>query len=113
MRGWTLLSDEDDQWEQDYDGMTARCNALASLWDRAHQSLDGRALSWEQEREDYDWEDWELESARAQKHALDAGDRAVKESVEEELAKLGARMMRPYEHWNEDEAYMEYMERTR
>lgn len=32
------------------------------------------------------------------------------EVIEELLGKLGARMMRPYEHWNEDEKYMEYME---
>lgn len=31
-------------------------------------------------------------------------------AVEELLEELGARMMRPYEHWNEEEAYMEYME---
>lgn len=30
--------------------------------------------------------------------------------IEELLGDLGARMMRPYEHWNEDERYMEYME---
>ena len=33
------------------------------------------------------------------------------ELVEDKLDKLVARMMRPYEHWNEDERYMEYMER--
>lgn len=26
------------------------------------------------------------------------------------LHEQGARMMRPYEHWNEDERYMQYME---
>ena len=30
--------------------------------------------------------------------------------IEEMLGELGARMARPYEHWNEDEKYMEYME---
>lgn len=30
--------------------------------------------------------------------------------IEELLSDLGARMMRPYEHWNEDEAYMQYAE---
>lgn len=30
--------------------------------------------------------------------------------IEEMLSELGVRMMRPYEHWNEEEAYMEYME---
>lgn len=32
------------------------------------------------------------------------------EAIEELLRDLGVRMMRPYEHWNEDERYMEYME---
>ena len=32
------------------------------------------------------------------------------ELVEDKLEQLGARMMRPYEHWNEDESYVEYME---
>lgn len=35
------------------------------------------------------------------------------EVVEEMLERYGARMMRPYEHWNEDEQYMEWMERER
>ena len=30
--------------------------------------------------------------------------------IEELLADLGARMQRAYEHWNEDEKYVEYME---
>ena len=33
-----------------------------------------------------------------------------KEVVMELLSDMGVRMMRPYEHWNEDEKYMEYME---
>ena len=32
------------------------------------------------------------------------------QGIEEMLLELGARMARPYEHWNEDERYMEYME---
>lgn len=30
--------------------------------------------------------------------------------IETQMAALGARLMRPYERWNEDERYMEYME---
>lgn len=33
--------------------------------------------------------------------------------IETMLEKYGARMMRPYEHWNEDERYMQYMESDR
>ena len=32
------------------------------------------------------------------------------DAIEEMLMELGCRMARPYEHWNEDERYMEYME---
>jgi hypothetical protein len=47
--------------------------------------------------------------------------RAVKEAerkldielIEDKLALIGARPMRPYEHWNEDEAYVQYMEEGR
>lgn len=35
------------------------------------------------------------------------------ELCEDKLGAIGARMMRPYEHWNEDERYMEYAERER
>lgn len=35
------------------------------------------------------------------------------EWIEEELESLGVRIMRPYEHWNEDERYMQYMESDR
>lgn len=33
-----------------------------------------------------------------------------RQAIEELLEQLGVRMMRPYEHWNEEERYMEYME---
>lgn len=36
-----------------------------------------------------------------------------REAIEEMMGELGARMMRPYEHWNEEEAYMQYMENRR
>jgi len=32
------------------------------------------------------------------------------ETIEGQLSQIGARLMRPYEHWNEEEAYMEYSE---
>lgn len=52
----------------------------------------------------------ELEARRREQEA----ERDLEiELVEDKLARLGARMMRPYEHWNEDERLMEYMERDR
>ena len=35
------------------------------------------------------------------------------EMLEDKLQAVGARMMRAYEHWNEDERYMQYMESER
>ena len=35
------------------------------------------------------------------------------ELCEDKLEAIGARMMRPYEHWNEDERFMEWSERER
>lgn len=32
------------------------------------------------------------------------------DALEQGMRALGARLMRPYEHWNEEERYMEYME---
>lgn len=50
------------------------------------------------------------ERHRAQRDA----DRNLEiELIEDKLAAIGARMMRPYEHWNEDERLMEYLERDR
>lgn len=40
-------------------------------------------------------------------------ERAEEAALEEQLDRLGARMMRPYEHWNEEERLMEYLERDR
>lgn len=40
-------------------------------------------------------------------------ERAHETALEEQLDKLGARMCRPYEHWNEAERLMEYLERDR
>lgn len=46
----------------------------------------------------------ECEDAKRAEHDLEI------ELIEDKLQAIGARMMRPYEHWNEDEQYMQYME---
>lgn len=43
----------------------------------------------------------------------DREDLLKREAMEELLSQNGARMMRPYEHWNEEEHIREYMERDR
>jgi hypothetical protein len=49
----------------------------------------------------------EMERQRTEQNA----ERALEiELVEDKLERLGARMMRPYEHWHEEERYVEYLE---
>lgn len=64
-----------------------------------------------------DMEDTEREAAVAKdalaKKIKDAKEQAEVDTLEEELAALGARLARKYEHWNEDEQLMAYMERDR
>ena len=52
----------------------------------------------------------EAERARA---VAEAERRLEIELVEDKLAAIGARPMRPYEHHNEDEAYFQWMEEGR
>jgi stalled ribosome alternative rescue factor ArfA len=56
----------------------------------------------------------QLLDAELAKYKAGDDDTATRMSVVEELlGELGARMARPYEHWNEEEHLMEYAERDR
>ena len=54
-----------------------------------------------------------LEEYEEGERLKDEGKRLRMELIESELEHLGVRKMRPYEHWNEDERYMQYMEEGR
>lgn len=113
MRDWTLMHPDDESFEEDYDARARKCDVLAEIWNEASRHLASRADAWLHEQEDRDWEEEDLETARTWKHLHDDANIATMAWAEEGLAELGARMMRPYEHWNEDEAYMRYMEEPR
>ena len=53
------------------------------------------------------------EEMEAQRDAYINGLHAKREALESVLRDYNARMMRPYEHWNEEERYMQYMEQDR
>jgi hypothetical protein len=99
---WRSREDRDD--EADYWGEIC-CERMDSAEDIALQKNPNLI---KEEREE------------VRKKASDAlsNERRLKESekhmrlevIEGLLSDLGARMIRPYEHWNEDERYMEYME---
>lgn len=72
---------------------------------RAEGKSKAEARQLKDEARERIWEELEEEQVK-----VDRKPYMRMEVIEELLARLGARMMRPYEHWNEDERYMEYME---
>lgn len=126
-RGYIWLNDEVDHSDHD----EARAKALANRWSELHNDAEQRSFRMMADREsgyDYgpeaceDCEACQKGDYRQCEYLLEIAKTAMEKEAERELEielimdklqALGARMMRPYEHWNEDERYMEYMERER
>lgn len=92
---------------------------LASKWNILHNEDEARSFRSREDREvdaeieaEFMAEMTEAEqAAHLKKKQADAQARIDRKSaIEELLSHYGARMARPYEHWNEEEWYMEYME---
>lgn len=141
-RGWTPI-DGDPRWEDEgyYGEVSAKLDGLMLWWSQLTHEAEQRQWARERDldegyryngedapmRRDYDRGpegDAEYEAELAQwvaefaafnkaRHAKDEMARSQMEFIETQLHEAGARVMRPYEHWNEDERYMEYMERSR
>jgi len=117
-RGYAWLDENIEHSDED----AARAAALAKKWsaletEREHRQFarmadDESGYCYDDEGEDETWEETKkrLEQERLQvqaEHDLEI------ELIEDKLKAVGARMTRPYEHWNEDERYVEYQERDR
>lgn len=139
-RGWAPI-ESDPRWQSEgyYEEVKAKADGLALWWSQLHDQGERDQWRREADAEDgrYDGEDYpraswydqgeqdpdyiaEVEAIEAAakafedaRRARDEMARSQAEYIEAELAALGARMMRPYEHWNEDEAYVAYQERDR
>jgi hypothetical protein len=123
-RSWTWIEEDNERPEEEIDRLTPRLNALAEEWSAITQEIENESFRRQADLEDgYDYEpDCDSEDCtrrhpcaecREVLQAVQQGREAKEvklEIIEEMLARLGARMMRPYEHWNEEERYMEYQE---
>jgi hypothetical protein len=116
-RGWTFL-DNIDISEEEIEKRTPLLDALAKQWSNLHDGEERRRFAREADLEDgYDDREYDEENEEAERY-LDVhlarlrADQHYAEirAIENLMAEQGARMMRPYEHWNEDEAYIQYME---
>lgn len=123
MPGWTWI-DEDDAsvTEEEIDKRTPTLDMLAeritAMRDQAERQQWARQARYEDGDcgPEYDTAE-EADAAEHQAAERRRIDCAIMEAQEnvilEEMHRLGARMMRPYEHWNEDERYMQYQESDR
>lgn len=128
-RGWTWINedapDESEEAEAKRDAaidrISAECDDLARRWSAIQTEIENegfaRRSGYDDDRDDYDpCEDLdpaELAKIESRKKIADELRQHEVESIERMLAERGARIMRPYEHWNEDERWMEYSERDR
>lgn len=114
-RGWAPI-DDDPRWEDEdyYDQVKPELDLLARKWSVIHDTSERahfqRMSDIEEGYSDYDWEPEEQAFWQAQQNLNNELERVQLEVIENRIYELGARMMRPYEHWNEDEKYMSYME---
>jgi hypothetical protein len=115
-RGWQWI---DEEAEHDYDTLKPMLDRLAQQWSELTTKIERD--SWRRQADAEDGDDpsdhfeteEELKQWQAQRRADDELERMRLGNIESLLAQHGARMMRPYEHWNEDERYMQYMESDR
>lgn len=112
-REWTPI-ESDKRWEEEdyWDKVKPELDVLAFQWSRIHNDAEQRHFmrlsDWDYGNYDMEPEEWE--AMKAGERLQNDLERVQMEHIEERLHELGARMMRPYEHWNEEEKYMEYME---
>ena len=117
-RDWTPI-ESDPRWDDEdyYDKVKPALDALAQQWSHIHDTEERkyfeRQSDFENGFQDYDFEDEAEQIFYTAKKSLERElIDAQMELIDNKLYELGARMMRPYEHWNEDERYMAYMERS-
>ena len=123
-RGWTWIDEDKDTPEDSeeadlaMDRKTEILNMLAKEWTHLHEKIE-REVFIRQARveEGYDEPEFESEAEEAVYNArrdlYEEARQARLDIIENKMAELGARIMRPYEHWNEDERWMEWSERDR
>jgi hypothetical protein len=135
-RGWTWLDEEQAPGPDTARGkaVAARADALMHEWSEMHH--EDELTAWRRQDDEYDpgydprncdcgegADDDPDELCTHDRQALEEfehaaavraeGRRLRMQLIEAELENLGARKMRPYEHWNEDEVYMRWQEEGR
>ena len=114
MPGWTWINDEAERDEDASERLAPILDDLAAQHSQITAAEEQRGWQRQAEIEDgdepyFDTDEEYEEYKTAQRRHSDLQQLRL-EGIEVQLAHFGARMMRPYEHWNEDEQYMQYQE---
>jgi regulator of protease activity HflC (stomatin/prohibitin superfamily) len=109
-RSWTWVEYPEEEIS---DALVSHLDRIAAKWSRIMSKAEYRHFTRDHDAEaDYyaEMSEEEYEEAQRRRKKMEEEEELELEALEAELARHGARMMRPYEHWNEEEKYMEYME---
>jgi len=116
-RGWTYIDDDKLPSEEDQEKQRPFLDSLAQQWSALTEAEEQRGFIRQADFEDGDGyepeTDEEVEAIKANELIRRRLHDAQVSAIEQLLFEKGARMMRPYEHWNEDEERMQYLERDR
>lgn len=119
MPGWTWIDENAEISDEEMGQRTPTLDTLARLITEAQTEQERKGFDRQARYEDGDdGPDYDtLEEMEADKRYRADMNRLEQlqydariNTLSAEMARLGARMMRPYEHWNEDEGYMQYQE---
>ena len=115
MPSWTWIDEDKERSEEDTERLTPILNELAAQWSTLTAAEEQRGWARQAAIEDgdpgpdFDTDEEAEDFEREQRQRFELHQLRL-ECIEVQLEHFGARMMRPYEHWNEDERLMEYME---
>jgi hypothetical protein len=109
-RSWTLIDESTEISDSD----ESYLNELMAEWSHIQTEIEHEGFARQAAYEDGDGPDFdtdeEYEEYKQTQRNRSQRKQAKLDIIEGLLASHGARVMRPYEHWNEDERYMEYQE---
>jgi hypothetical protein len=110
-RSWTWIDEDAERTEEETERVTPLLDELAQQWSTLTAAEEQRHWRRQADEEDgggydFDSDEEEEDFNRQQRKHFELHALRL-EGIEAQLEHFGARMMRPYEHWNEDERYME------
>lgn len=109
-RNWTWIDDNID--EEDIEIRTPIIDSIVYKINYIEREREQRQFSRQARLEnDYDIDLDEIEYNRLNQQVHFDLEESQLEALHNALYKLGAKIMRPYEHWGEEETYREYMDR--